>query len=209
LKHHANLTISGDTDNIEEAPEAFDQRILSGLLIADEQAWTEFYDHYKERLDSFFEEKGVYLENDRADLFQETMRAVFRSLPNYNPERGSLRRWVYGVATNVMRSAQREFSTLYSVEENDEVALTRAAFVAPDTLSDDIEQANDPDLVMVKRGLASLSDRDQEILIMRVTREATWAELAQELREGESAVKMRYKRALDKLKDALHQDSFN
>ena len=81
-------------NNQEESKDAFDKRILTGLFQGDGRAWFEFYDHYKGRLESFFEKRDVYDERDREDLFQETMTAIFSSLPDYDPERAPFRNWV-------------------------------------------------------------------------------------------------------------------
>lgn len=195
---------TGMTNDIEgKSLKAFDQRILSGLLRGDGSAWGEFYDHYKGRLDRFFERNNVYDEDDREDLLQDTLRAIFESLPHYDPEQAPFRSWVYGVARNVMRRAQRLYSQQYAMEESGDLVLAKASLAVGNPDGDGDSEGEGPRLNVIRRALESLSDGDREILILRATRLTTWDELAQELGKGTSAVKMRHKRAMSRLKDAL------
>lgn len=182
---------------------AFDRRVYPGLLQGNSDAWGDFYDHYAGRLEWYFERNNVYLEGDREELLQETMAAVFASLPRFDPERGSLRGWVYGVARNLMLRAQRDYADRYRKETTGDAALARSARDPVHPIGEP-EGAGSPRIVALRHALGQLSERDQEILALRVNRiDATWEELAGELGTTVSAAKMRHKRALDRLREGL------
>jgi RNA polymerase sigma-70 factor (ECF subfamily) len=184
------------------SPKDFEANIYPGLMRGDHEAWVAFYDYYKGRLERFFERSGVYNADDREDLLQKAMMGIFSALPTYDPELGSLRNWVYAVARNIMLQAQKGYSETYDKERTGDTALIRASVEAGDPFEGENE-AEDPRLPRLREALGSLREKDQEILVMRSTRTATWEELAQELGKGVSAVKMHYLRALIKLKKAM------
>jgi RNA polymerase sigma-70 factor (ECF subfamily) len=59
----------------------------------------------------------------------------------------------------------------------------------------------------VRAALAGLAETDREVLVLRYLEGMTTAEVAAVLGLGESAVKMRHRRALDRLCRALGEDS--
>ncbi len=182
--------------------EDFDANIYPRLIRGEPDAWADFYAHYSGRLDRFFEKHNVYNENDRDELIQEAMMEIFLSLHTYKPERAPLRNWIYGVAKNRMRQAQTGYSRRYSSEKMGDVFLTQASLETSDPVAEEAK-AEDPRLPRLRDALGKLKERDQEILILRSTRIATWDELAEELGQGSSTVKMRYFRALTKLKEVF------
>jgi RNA polymerase sigma-70 factor, ECF subfamily len=55
----------------------------------------------------------------------------------------------------------------------------------------------------VRTALAGLPDADREVLVLRYLEQLSTAEIADVLEVGEGAVKMRHRRALDRLSRAL------
>lgn len=180
----------------------FDRRIYPLLMQDDPQAWNEFFDHYSDRLCSYFNKKGVE-KRDQEDLVQQTMCVVFRRLSAYNPDLAPFRSWIYGIANKVRIGYLRDHFALLSIEKTGDEDLDRAALEAGNPFEKEETSIDGPGLSKLKKTLETLPVKDQEILKLKVSRTGTWDDLAQELKLGVSAVKMRYFRALDKLKKAM------
>jgi RNA polymerase sigma factor (sigma-70 family) len=179
-----------------------DRQLLPGLLRADQQAWDEFYKQYNPWLDSFFYRKGVQDDRDREDLFSETMQMIVVSLVSFDPTKGALRNWVYGVAQNVLlRHWARKSEAPVQIAEDDEAQSDH-----DDKSMSQHEQPLDARHQQLKEAIDKLSERDQRILLLRSERsetEWTWKALAEEMGIGESAAKMAYRRALERLKNLM------
>jgi RNA polymerase sigma factor (sigma-70 family) len=70
----------------------------------DHAAWTRFVEVYQPLLHGFARKHGLQ-EADAADLAQEVLRAVARSVGrlDYDPRRGSFRGWLFTVVRNQLR----------------------------------------------------------------------------------------------------------
>jgi RNA polymerase sigma factor (sigma-70 family) len=62
----------------------------------DKQAWSDFVDLYSPVVYGFARRRGLQ-DADAADLVQEVLRSVARSLPNYDREKGRFRSWLMAV----------------------------------------------------------------------------------------------------------------
>lgn len=188
--------------NLPEELLDFDRCIYPLLMQDDLKAWDEFYDHYSNRLCFYFGRKGVE-KKDQEDLVQQTMVVIFRRLSAYNPDLAPFRSWIYGIANRVCISYLSDQSALLSIEKTGDEDLDRAALEAGNPFEKEETSIDDPRLPKLKKALETLPVKDQEILKLKVSRTGTWDDLAQELKLGVSAVKMRYFRALDKLEEAM------
>lgn len=151
---------------------SFDQqRIYPGLMQGDQAAWTEFYDYFSGRLDEYFERRNVYLEQDREALLQETMTTIFLSLDRYDPDRGPLQSWVYGIAKKVMlRKQQRVYSPQYENESTNYDALEEI-LTTDGGLAEDAVGESEQRFEMLGAALSTLSVSDQQILKLRSERD--------------------------------------
>jgi RNA polymerase sigma factor (sigma-70 family) len=70
----------------------------------DHPAWSQFVDIYQPLIHGFARKHGLQ-EADAADLTQEVLRAVARSVErlDYDPRRGSFRGWLFTVVRNKLR----------------------------------------------------------------------------------------------------------
>lgn len=180
-----------------------DRKLCPGLLRGDQQAWNEFYERYNPRLDRFFSRERVQSQRDREDLFLETMEVIVRRLVTFDPAQGPLRNWVYGVAKIILLRHQSAAAKegAYSAQ-NDEMQWAQV-----DRPGDEPEQPPDARQQQLKEAIQYLSERDQKFLLLRSERsedEWPWKALAEELGVGESAAKMAYHRALDRLKRLMN-----
>jgi len=66
---------------------------------ADKQAWSDFVELYSPVVYGFARRQGLQ-DADAADLVQEVLRSVARSIPNYDRQKGRFRSWLMGVVRN-------------------------------------------------------------------------------------------------------------
>ena len=75
-----------------------EQEIAEGLQQGDRQAWVELYEAYAECVWNNVARLMGFDCPAVADVVQETFLAAARSAMTFDPERGSLRVWLYGIA---------------------------------------------------------------------------------------------------------------
>ncbi len=75
-----------------------EQEIADGLQQGDRQAWLELYEAYAECVWNNVARLMGFDCPAVADVVQETFLAAARSAVNFDPERGSLRIWLHGIA---------------------------------------------------------------------------------------------------------------
>src|SRR5690606_6746103 len=131
-------------------------------------------------------------ERDADDVCQEVMLKVLYGLKNFEGK-SKFKTWLYSITYN-------ECITQYRKERRKRRLL--------DALSlDPIEEATEESAPVVteKTGLehwlVHVNQIDREILVLRFVAELEFQEIADIMHMGLSATKMRYKRALDKLRE--------
>ena len=66
---------------------------------SDKQAWSDFIDLYSPVIYGFARQRGLQ-DADAADLVQEVLRSVSRSIPSYDRQKGRFRNWLMAVVRN-------------------------------------------------------------------------------------------------------------
>jgi RNA polymerase sigma factor (sigma-70 family) len=133
------------------------------------------------------------------DLAAETFLIAFRRRSDFDPDRGAVRPWLYGIATNLVsqhrRTEQRRLRALGRVNveravDGPEDAVT--ARVAAEELR--------PDLV---RAMKALAPADRDVVFLSVLGGLTYDEIAQALDIPPGTVGSRLNRARTRLRTAL------
>lgn len=131
-------------------------------------------------------------ERDADDVCQEVMLKVLYGLKNFEGK-SKFKTWLYSITYN-------ECITQYRKERRKRRLL--------DALSlDPLEEASDEKAPRIEektgldRWLVHVNPIDREILVLRFVAELEFQEIADIMHMGLSATKMRYKRALDKLRE--------
>jgi RNA polymerase sigma-70 factor (ECF subfamily) len=163
-----------------------------GELFHITRAYEELMRRYQRTL---FNVCARYLGNDRDadDVCQEVMLKVLYGLKNFEGK-SKFKTWLYSITYN-------ECITQYRKERRKRRLL--------DALSlDPVEEASDDKAPLVvgekaglERWLVHVNQIDREILVLRFVAELEFQEIADIMHMGLSATKMRYKRALDKLRE--------
>jgi RNA polymerase sigma-70 factor (ECF subfamily) len=131
-------------------------------------------------------------ERDADDVSQEVMLKVLYGLKKFEGK-SKFKTWLYSITYN-------ECITQYRKEKRKKRLL--------DALSlNPVEEASDSETPEVREGtsldrwLLHVNQIDREIIILRFVAELEFQEIASIMHLGLSATKMRYKRAIDKLKN--------
>jgi RNA polymerase sigma factor (sigma-70 family) len=130
------------------------------------------------------------------DLAAETFLAAFRRRHRFDPDRGAVRPWLFGIATNLVAQHHRAESRWYA-------ALARAGadpLIEPSVWAGDEDRIADrvvasqarPALAAV---LARLPDRDRDVLLLVAVGGLSYAEVAFALGIPEGTVGSRLSRA--------------
>jgi RNA polymerase sigma-70 factor (ECF subfamily) len=187
--------------SLAEASRSFDQQhIYEGLMRGDDTAWNELYNYVNPKLLSYFSNKG-FGDSDCEDLSHETFARVFTKLSSYEPSQKPLLHWIYGIAKNVWLQRRRtdkqgKYGQKVNLEEYEEVADNHQSLDVQDESGRSLRQ-------VLQIALAELSDDDQRIIELRLGRDkklTPWLAIASELSISESAAKMRYSRAIERLR---------
>ncbi len=133
------------------------------------------------------------------DLVADTFLIAFNSRNTYDSERGAVRSWLYGIATNVVaRHRRREGRRLNALSK-----------VAPEAMTEGHEDrvttrlaamASRPELV---HGIKELSDGDRDVVFLMVFGGLGYEEIAAALDIPVGTVGSRANRARRKLRNAL------
>ena len=141
------------------------------------------------------------------DLAAETFLAAFRRRDRFDPARGSVRPWLFGMATNLVAQHHRAESRWYA-------ALARAGsdpLIAPSAWGGEEERIADRVAAAQARpalaaALAQLPDRDRDVLLLVALGGLSYAEVAFALGIPEGTVGSRLNRARRKIIATLGRD---
>ncbi|OJU95063.1 MAG: hypothetical protein BGO23_07350 [Solirubrobacterales bacterium 67-14] len=138
-----------------------------------------------------------------SDLTAETFFIALRDLDKFDPERGSIRAWLFGIASNQMKREKRR-------EKRELRAFARTGV---DPAASDLTADSDRRLDArshqqeLAAGLASLETGDREALLLYSWADLTYEEIAQALGIPVGTVKSRIARARGKLRKHLGASS--
>lgn len=179
---------------------SYDPRLLSdeelvgrahGELFHVTRAYEELMRRYQRTL---FNVCSRYLGNERDadDVCQEVMLKVLYGLKNFEGK-SKFKTWLYSITYN-------ECITQYRKERRKRRLVDALSLDPLDEVSDE-EPLVAQDKAGLDRWLVHVNQIDREILVLRFVAELEFQEIASIMHMGLSATKMRYKRALDKLRE--------
>ncbi|MAR89329.1 MAG: sigma-70 family RNA polymerase sigma factor [Pseudomonadota bacterium] len=128
--------------------------------------------------------------HDAEEVVHEVMLRVFHGLPKFKGE-SSFRTWLYRIAYNESMNYLRKRRDTQALDGVDESAYLATE---PHTLEQRVMAQR------LDRSLARLNPQDRTIVVYRAIAELEFREIADILELNLSTVKMRYQRALEKLK---------
>jgi RNA polymerase sigma-70 factor (ECF subfamily) len=140
----------------------------------------------------------IYRTGDRVlaeDIVADTFERVLRSRGRFDPRKSSEKTWIYSIALNLLRDQARRTAVASRDHE-----LSPAG--SPSSSSADPSRAIE-DRDLIRRGLATLTVEEREVIALRYGSDLTLPEIAKVTQERLSTVEGRVYRALRKLRTAL------
>lgn len=179
-----------------------DEELLRLLLAGDEQAFAALYGR---------RQAGIYRfalqmcgsESVAEDVVQEVFMALIREGQRFDPSRGSLSSYLYGVARNqVLRRLERErpFAASLDDDSGHGEAAGEAHDARPDPLS---ELARAETVASVRQAVLALPAHYREVVVLCELQEMSYAEAAGALGCAVGTVRSRLHRARAILTDRL------
>lgn len=179
-----------------------DEELLRATA-ADRAAFGEFYERHERALLGFLG-AATRRADLAADLTAETFARALEGCSGFDPERGSPRMWLFGIARNVLAGSTRRGRV--ESEARRRLGL-RAIALHPDQLDAiDTLIAREGD-ALVEGWLRELPPDQADALRARILEERDYAEIAGRLRCSQAVVRKRVSRALVRLRRQLSQES--
>lgn len=173
-------------------------QLRAGLRERDATALAAFFDVYFDRVYRYVR-RLVRDEHATEDLTQDIFLQVHRALSTYDPDR-ELRPWVFTIATNKVRDFWRSQRHAAGLEETSAGAagVRRSAADRPDAqlLQSERDEA-------VRRAIDDLPESMRVAVHLRVYEDLSFEAIGAILGRNEVAVRKRYSRALEQLREAL------
>lgn len=142
---------------------------------------------------------------DAEDVVQETYLRAYLAIGRYD-ERDQFRGWLFRILTNQCRNALTSRGRRTRRFVQDEVALDNAAApptsVSPTTVSP-FGAALGVEDAALSRALAQLDPNQREALLLKYAEGLEYTEMSAMTGVGESALKMRVKRGVERLRGML------
>lgn len=152
------------------------------------------------RLVYFFAKKSLSQQEDVDDAVQETFLKAMKAYENFNfKSEGQLKSWLLTICRHVITDMFRANKNYLSIEQNN-IQLFDDSDVG---VLLEAKITHEEDIKKVTSALKKLKPVEQEIIRLRVNEEMPFVDIATALDSKEPAVKMRFYRAVVKLKESL------
>ena len=132
--------------------------------------------------------------HDAEDVTQEALLRAYRALATYDPA-GSFRTWLFAILVNRCRTSLLQRSRYVRRVVTDENAMQSA-------VSDD-DAASTELRIEIERAVAMLEPEQREAFLLKHVEQLGYEEMAAVTGAGVSALKMRVKRACERLQELL------
>jgi RNA polymerase sigma-70 factor, ECF subfamily len=130
---------------------------------------------------------------DAADLFQETWLRAYRAYPTLDPQ-GSVRPWLYTIASNLLRNRARDSARRARVVVPDQNKLAAAGLITKDHGNEGYAA------VHLRELIAALPSKQQQALHLRYFAGLNYAEIANVIDCSEESARSNVSQAMGKLK---------
>jgi RNA polymerase sigma-70 factor (ECF subfamily) len=168
--------------------------------VSDPEAFGLFYDRFERELLGFFY-RATRRADVAADLTAEVFAAALESVRAFNPQLGSARGWLFGIARHELADAWERGR----VEDRARRRLAVEPLALTDDVLERIEQLGSERSVTAVQLLSDLPDDQRQAVTGRILEERDYAELAGAMCCSESVVRQRVSRGLRMLRKRLEQ----
>jgi RNA polymerase sigma factor (sigma-70 family) len=166
-----------------------DERLLADSLHEPER-FSGLFDRYAPVVHGYLSRRVGALADD---LLSETFLLAFRGRDGYDPARGPVRAWLFGIATNLVRRHARDEERRYRAFGRAAAALDPTANEFDTSTASRVDaQALRADLAAV---LADLAEPDRDVLLLWAYLQLPYSEIAAALDVPVGTVRSRLHRA--------------
>jgi RNA polymerase sigma-70 factor (ECF subfamily) len=152
--------------------------------MAESKAHKIFVAHYKENKDKVFTYLMYRLNFDRQlceDLLMDIVLKAYEKYEQYNPQKGSFKNWIFGIAHNHLMNYYRDHKPVTSIEHAEEVAYE--------------QPLEGPPSIVVQKILGMLTEVEREVIALRYLSDLSYEEIADMTGKSEGAVRTSLSRA--------------
>ena len=184
----------------EPAPDT--DGLLLVAALADQDAFGTFFDRNHERILAYFYRR-TFCPHTSADLCAETFAQAWTSIRRYDPDAGTGRAWLFGIAGNLYRGWLRRGVVRGR-------ARRRLGITTPDLTEDDLERIDHlVDTSELREGLqaalSQLSPAVRDAVLMRVGLDLPYEHVAELCSCSVGAARVRVARGLAALSALMEQ----
>jgi len=179
------------------------EALAAAWVRCDPEVFTEVYDRYF---------RAIYLyvaarlgTGPAEDIAAETFAVAFGQRDRFDPARGDLRPWLFGIATNLVARYRRAEARHYR-------ALARARDMSSAGSHEDgvvAKVAARRLLPQLLAALAALSQGERDVVLLVAVSQLSHEEVAQALGISAGTVGSRLSRARKRLREAISQEALN
>ncbi len=140
------------------------------------------------------------------EWLQETFTRVWRAAATHDRSRGAVRSWVFAIALNTARRQMSRLSSRAAHVPLDDPALGLHDGTAPGEgqIAERLDAVRRREAVA--GALAELPEFLREVIVLRCSRELSFAEIAEVTGAPQGTLKSRFHRAVAALRERLHDD---
>ena len=149
----------------------------------DQEAYLAAFDQYSPEIFKYLYVRLNFAKEDAEDLLQDVFIKVWRHRDKYNKRKSSIRTWIYRIARNTLIDHLRR-----KKPETNQKLIDQASG------NDDYQQI---ELILA---LKTLPEADYEVVVLKYIMGLTSKEISQATGINHSTVRVRIKRAIEKIK---------
>ncbi|MEU7900627.1 RNA polymerase sigma factor [Nonomuraea sp. NPDC049152] len=185
--------------DLTEPSETISDAALLELSRRRPERFGEIYDRYVSEIHAYL---GRRLDRQAADdLTAEVFLAAFRKREAFDPERGEVRPWLYGFATNLISSHRRTETRRLAALQRSAIGHDGAEHGHEDRVVTRVDAVSAQGRLAAE--LRALSDGDRDVLLLSALGELSHEEVAKVLDIPYGTVGSRLSRVRRKLRAAL------
>lgn len=171
-----------------------DEQLVQASLTGNSTAFGQLYERYIDRIYKYLYYRSFHKETAE-DLTSQTFMRALERLSSYDVTKGTFSAWIYRIARNLLIDHVR------AVKPTAELADFSELLRDTHNLTRTLEQKQQ--LEQIQAALRSLTPEQQELLLLRLWDERSYAEIALILEKSEASCKMAVSRALTTLRASL------
>jgi RNA polymerase sigma-70 factor (ECF subfamily) len=182
-----------------EEPSVDDRQLLHRMRRGDQSAFAAVYERYQGRIFRF----ALHMTGSRTiaeEITQEVFMLLIRKPAAYDPNKGSLSAYMFGVARNLARRTKGKESTEVFVDDCDEVELVEA----PDAAIDEVLSSAES-LDLLRKALLGLPELYREAVALCDLEEMSYEQASRVMDCPPGTVASRLHRAHGMLRSKLNR----